>query len=155
MQTLGTGLRAAGTLWNEVVLRRPGRSLAWILVAAAGFMLFSLNAEDEEASDQPGPPEARRSHGTPAGVDATTAALGAAADRMPLYFVENGGRFPGEVAYVVEGGRTSVFFTPGGLTMTLREPRDASAKAPGRTGIRRTALASGAGAGDVCPAAGP
>ena len=43
------------------------------------------------------------------------------ADKLPLYFVENKGQVDPRVAYYVQGKDKIIYFTPGGLTLVLRE----------------------------------
>jgi beta-propeller repeat-containing protein len=40
--------------------------------------------------------------------------------KLPLYFVENRGVYPDEVAFTIQGADKTLFFTPGGITMRLR-----------------------------------
>src|SRR5687768_2985746 len=54
---------------------------------------------------------------TPAGAE-RRAALG----RLPLYFVENQGQLDPRVAYYGSVQRTSVYFTPSGVTYALVSP---------------------------------
>jgi len=39
--------------------------------------------------------------------------------KLPLYFIENRGVYPGAVAYYVQGTDKTLFFTPGGITFLL------------------------------------
>ncbi len=41
--------------------------------------------------------------------------------KLPVYFVENRGQWPGEVAYSVQGATRTLWFTKSGLTIRLRE----------------------------------
>ena len=60
--------------------------------------------------------------------------------KLPLYFVENQGVYPGEVAFTIQGADKTLFFTPGGITMRLRgeEPQDRKQSSATSRGRRRT-----------------
>ena len=45
--------------------------------------------------------------------------LDASFGKLPLYFVENGGQLDSRVAYAVQGGDTSAYFTSKGVTLSL------------------------------------
>jgi uncharacterized repeat protein (TIGR01451 family) len=55
---------------------------------------------------------------------------------LPLYFIENRGQVHARVAYYVQGRNTSVYFTPGGVTIALTGPA-ASQPADGHRGVAR------------------
>lgn len=42
--------------------------------------------------------------------------------KLPVYFVENRGQVDGRVRYFVDGRNTSVYFSPGAVTYSLRKP---------------------------------
>ena len=47
--------------------------------------------------------------------------LRSAADKLPLYFVENKGQVDARVAYYVQGKNQVIYFTPDGLTLALND----------------------------------
>jgi hypothetical protein len=52
--------------------------------------------------------------------------------RVPLYFIPNEGQIDGQVAFYIQGRDKSVYFTPGGVTLSLSQPAAAAAKARGQ-----------------------
>jgi hypothetical protein len=60
---------------------------------------------------------------------ATKARIQEAFANLPLSFIENQGQVDGRVAYYVQGGHTTVYFTPGGLTIALTGPADPATSA--------------------------
>src|SRR6266568_2525122 len=60
---------------------------------------------------------------------ASAARLKEAAKKLPLYFIENRGQSDPRVAYYVQGGDTSVYFTRAGITYALSGPAKAEAGA--------------------------
>ncbi len=93
------------------------RSLPLLLFCAVLVLAFAWTATAW-------PAEASPAEGAPA-QDPGAASSGAAvvADtgwgRMPLCFIENQGRFGPAVAYYVQGGDKSLYFTPSGMTFAL------------------------------------
>ena len=55
---------------------------------------------------------------------------------MPVYFVENGGRFDPQVRFLIPGKDTTVYFTPDAVTMALHETPNSDEKAQRRWVIK-------------------
>ena len=49
-------------------------------------------------------------------------------DRLPLYFVENGGHIDPRVAYYVQASDKVIYFAPDGLTLVLGRPSQANSR---------------------------
>jgi hypothetical protein len=66
--------------------------------------------------------------GLPQAGAASAARLKEAVKKLPLYFIENHGQVDPRVAYYVQGGDTSVYFTAAGITFTLMGPAKSEAR---------------------------
>ena len=42
--------------------------------------------------------------------------------QVPLYFIPNQGQLDGRVAFYIQGRDKTVYFTPGGVTLSLQQP---------------------------------
>ena len=74
----------------------------------------------------------------------SAAALAARYGQLPLLFVENRGQTDPQVAFTLQAGAATVYFTPTGVTYALVEPRPADVQStlgrrlPARCGGRAT-----------------
>ncbi len=89
----------------------------------AGFFLVMLLAGASGQSSNPGqatptPPGAASGPSVTAGLDF---------GRVPLYFIPNEGQLDGQVAFYIQGRDKTVYFTPGGVTLSLRQAHDTDA----------------------------
>src|SRR5512135_2253062 len=48
--------------------------------------------------------------------------------RVPLYFIPNQGQLDKQVAYYVQGKDKSIYFTPGGVTLSIAQPEKTATK---------------------------